>query len=71
MAKQTNVPKMDEDFMKEVISQGFPLKRDTAIENDHTTIIEENESAIEETPDVMEAPNQEQTEQVDYCETDF
>jgi len=70
MAKQTNIPKVDEDFMKDVISQGFPIKRDAIIENDHTTIIEENESAIESS-NVIKAPNEEQTEKVDYCETYF
>ena len=66
MAKQTNVPKVDEDFMREVISQGLPMKRDTTIENERTIIIEENESAIE-TSDVIEALNEEQAEEVDYC----
>ena len=70
MAKQTKVPKVDEDFMREVISQGFPMKRDATIENERTIIIEENESAIESL-DVIEAPNQEQDEEVDYCETYF
>jgi len=70
MAKQTNVPKVDEDFMREVISQGFPMKRDTTIENERTAIIKENESAIE-TLDVIEAPNQEQSEEVDYCDIYF
>ena len=70
MAKQTNIQKVDEDFMKDVISQGLPMKREAIIENDRTTIIEENKSAIE-SPDVIEAPNQEQTEKVDYCETYF
>lgn len=28
MAKQNNTPKVDEDFMKELISQGFPMKRE-------------------------------------------
>lgn len=70
MAKQTNVPKVDEDFMREVISQGLPMKRNTTIENELTIIIDENESAIE-TLDVIEAPNQEQTEKADYCETYF
>lgn len=70
MAKQTNIPKVDEDFMREVISQGLPMKRDTTIENERTSIIEENESAIESL-DFIEAPNQEQTEEVDYCETYF
>jgi hypothetical protein len=70
MAKQTNIPKVDEDFMREVISQGLPMKRNTTIENELTIIIDENESAIE-TLDVIEAPNQEQTEKADYCETYF
>ena len=70
MAKQTNIPKVDEDFMREVISQGLPMKRDATIENERTIIIDENESAIE-LLDVIEAPNQEQTEKVDYCETYF
>jgi len=70
MAKQTNVPKVDENFMKEVISQGFPMKRDTTIENDRTTIKEEEKLAIE-IPDVMETPSQNQIEQADFCETYF
>lgn len=28
MAKQNSTPKVDEDFMKELISQGFPMKRE-------------------------------------------
>lgn len=70
MAKQTNIPKVDEDFMREVISQGLPMKRDAIIENKRTIIIEENESAIE-TSELIEALNQEQAEEVDYCETFF
>jgi len=70
MAKQTNIPKVDEDFMREVISQGVPMKRDAILENGRTIIIDENESAIE-TSDVIEAPNEEQAEEVDYCETYF
>ena len=70
MTKQTNIPKVDEDFMREVISQGFPMKRDTTIENERTIIIEENESSIE-TSDVIEAPNEAQVEEEDYCETYF
>ena len=70
MAKQTKIPKVDEDFMREVISQGLPMKRDATIENERTIIIEENESAIE-TSDVIEALNEEQAEEVDYCETFF
>lgn len=31
MAKRTNSPQVDEDFMKEIIAQGFPKKRETEI----------------------------------------
>ncbi len=31
MAKQNNSPKVDEDFMKELISQGFPMKKEKPI----------------------------------------
>jgi len=70
MAKQTNIPKVDEDFMREVISQGLPMQRNAILENERTIIIEENKSAIE-TSDVIEALNEEQAEEVDYCETYF
>lgn len=30
MAKQTTLPQVDEDFMKEMIAQGFPMKRESA-----------------------------------------
>ena len=70
MAKQTNIPKVDEDFMREVISQGVPMKRDANLENGRTIIIDENESTIE-TSDVIEALNDEQTEEVDYGEIYF
>jgi len=70
MAKQTNIPKVDEDFMREVISQGVPMKRDAILENGRTIIIDENESTIE-TSDVIEALNDEQTEEVDYGEIYF
>ena len=70
MAKQTNIPKVDEDFMREVISQGVPMKRDAILENKLTIIIEENESTIE-TSDVIEALNDEQTKEVNYCEIYF
>ena len=70
MAKQMNIPKVDEDFMREVISQGVPMKRDAILENGRTIIIDENESTIE-TSDVIEALNDEQTEEVDYGEIYF
>jgi len=70
MAKQTNIPKVDEDFMREVISQGVPMKRDANLENGRTIIIDENESTIE-ISDVIEALNDEQTEEVDYGEIYF
>ena len=28
MAKQTTTPQVDEDCMKEIIAQGFPMKRE-------------------------------------------
>ena len=34
MAKQTTIPKVDEDFMREVISQGFPMKKETLNEKE-------------------------------------
>ena len=47
MAKQTTIPKVDEDFMREVISQGFPMKKETANEKKLSTIIKEDEPVIE------------------------
>jgi hypothetical protein len=70
MAKQTNIPKVDEDFMRKVISQGVPMKRDAILENKRTIIIEKNESAIE-TSDVIETLSQDRAEEVDYGEIYF
>lgn len=69
MAKQTNIPKVDEDFMKEVISQGFPLKQDTTNLNERA-IIKENEPAIK-TPKIKEAVKQKRAKQTDYLEIYF
>jgi len=69
MAKQTNIPKVDEDFMKEVISQGFPLKQDTINRNERA-IIKENEPAIE-IPKIKEAVKRKYTGQTNYREIYF
>jgi len=69
MAKQTNIPKLDEDFMKEVVSQGFPLKQDTTNLNERT-ISKENEPAIE-TPKIKKTVKGKQAEQTDYWEIYF
>jgi hypothetical protein len=69
MAKQTNIPKVDEDFMKEVISQGFPLQQDTTNLNERA-IIKENEPAIK-TPKIKEAVKQKYTGQTNYREIYF
>ena len=69
MAKQTNIPKVDEDFMKEVISQGFPLKQDTINRNERA-IIKENEPAIE-IPKIKEAVKRRYNGQSNYREIYF
>lgn len=69
MAKQTNIPKVDEDFMKEVISQGFPVKQYTTNLNERA-IIKENEPAIE-TPKIKEAVKRTHTGQTYYREIYF
>lgn len=69
MAKQTNIPKVDEDFMKEVISQGFPVKQDTTNLNERG-IIKENEPAIEN-PKIKETVKRKRDEQTDYWEIYF
>jgi len=69
MAKQTNITKVDEDFMKEVISQGFPLQQDTTNLNERA-IIKEAEPAIEILK-MKEAAKRRRTEQTDYREIYF
>src|SRR5665647_2278200 len=69
MAKQTNIPKVDEDFMKEVISQGFPLKQDTTNRNERV-IIKVNEPDIE-IPKINEAVKRIYTGQTNYREIYF
>ena len=70
MAKQTIIPKVDEDFMRNVISQGFPMKRETVNENKSTTIIKEDEQTID-IPKVKEVSKCKRTEQNNYRETYF
>lgn len=60
MAKQTNNPQVDEDFMKEVIAQGFPMKRERAPE----PIVQEQEPTAEKPKKRKELSN-------DYIERYF
>ena len=70
MAKQTTIPKVDEDFMREVISQGFPMKKESSNEKELSTIIKEDEPVIE-TLKIKESQKRKRTEQSDYRETYF
>ncbi len=70
MAKQTTIPKVDEDFMREVISQGFPMKKESLKGKDISVIIEKDKPAIK-TQKRKDTPNQKQIEQTDYMETYF
>jgi len=69
MAKQTNIPKVDENYIKEVISQGFPLKQDITNRNERV-IIKVNEQAIE-IPKINEAVKRIYTSQTNYREIYF
>jgi len=70
MAKQTTIPKVDEDFMREMISQGFPLKKDISNEKELSIIIKDDEPAVQ-TPKIKEPKKKKRTEQTDYRETYF
>jgi hypothetical protein len=70
MAKQTIIPKVDEDFMRKVISQGFPMKKESLKEKDISVIIKEDERTIE-IPKVKEFSKRKRTEQTNYRETYF
>lgn len=70
MAKQTTIPKVDEDFMREVISQGFPMKKESLKEKDISVIIKEDKPAVK-TRKTRNAPKQKQIEQTEYLETYF
>ncbi|MDD5053183.1 MAG: DUF3408 domain-containing protein [Sulfuricurvum sp.] len=72
MAKQTTIPKVDENFMREVISQGFPMKKEilNEKEKEFSTIIKEDEPVIETTK-IKEPQKRKRTEQTDYRETYF
>jgi len=69
MAKQTTIPKVDEDFMREMISQGFPRKKESSNDND-LQIIKEDEPGIEH-PKPKEAPTRKRNVQTDYRKTYF
>lgn len=66
MAKQTQIPKVDEDFMKQVISQGFPMKRET-MEIAAPTLIEKPIDP----PTEVQPRKRKRAEQADYRETFF
>lgn len=70
MAKQTSSPQVDEDFMKEIIAQGFPMKR----EREPQTAISEPPPAKEplvETPQATEKPRKRKEVQSEYVEQYF
>ena len=69
MAKQTTIPKVDEDFMREMISQGFPRKKESSIEND-LQVIKENEPNVENSKP-KETPTRKRNTQADYRKTYF
>jgi hypothetical protein len=69
MAKQTTIPKVDEDFMREMISQGFPSKKETSIEND-LSVIKEDEPSMEN-PKPKETPTRKRNAQTNYRKTYF
>ena len=64
MAKQTTTPQVDEDFMKEVIAQGFPMKR----EREPEPIVEEPRQEPELVP---EKPRKRKEVQSEYVERYF
>jgi hypothetical protein len=70
MAKQTTIPKVDEDFMREVISQGFPLKKESLKGKDISVIIKEDKPAVK-IPKTRNTPKRKQIEQTDYMEIYF
>ena len=70
MAKQTTIPKVDEDFMREVISQGFPMKKESLKGKDISVIIKEDKPVVK-TQKTRNTPKRKQIEQTDYLETYF
>lgn len=69
MAKQTTIPKVDEDFMRKMISQGFPSKKETSIEND-LSVIKEDEPSMENSKS-KEAHTRKRNAPTDYRKTYF
>lgn len=70
MAKQTTIPTVDEDFMKTVISQGFPMRPEQLKESEVNTSIKEDEQSIEQLKS-KEVPKRKRAEQIDYRKTFF
>ena len=71
MAKQTTIPKVDEDFMREVISQGFPMKKESLKGKDISVIIKEDKKPAVKTRKTRNTPKLKQIEQTEYLETYF
>jgi len=70
MTKQTTIPKVDEDFMREVISQGFPMKKESSTKNDFSIIIKEDKPVVRAHKTKV-TPKRKRIEQTDYRETYF
>ena len=70
MAKQTTIPKVDEDFMREFISQGFPMKKESLKGKDISVIIKEDKPVVK-TPKTRDTPKRKQIEQTEYKEIYF
>jgi hypothetical protein len=71
MAKQTTIPKVDEDFMRDVISQGFPMKKESLKGKDISVIIKEGKKLAVKTRKTRDTPKRKQIEQTEYLETYF
>jgi hypothetical protein len=67
MAKQTSIPKIDEEFMKEVISRGFPMNRENLKEITNTVLVNEEKTTVENSkPKETEKRKRERAEHSDY-----
>ena len=72
MAKQTTTPQIDEDFMKDIISQGFPMKRERERENKTVAPIPEEEPEIlPEVAITTEKPRRKKEVKSEYVERYF
>jgi hypothetical protein len=71
MAKQTSIPKVDEDFMKEMISQGFPVKKEVVGDDNVSAFIEEKTEVTQEVPQLKDNPKRKRTDSPNYREMYF